>query len=560
MHPNRRAQLAVRLLAVAFVAWALAFIWRNSFVLYDGRRYFNLFDDAFVSMRYGWNLAHGRGLVWNAGELVEGYTNLLMTLFMAAVTALWDKATAVLVVQLSGIGCMLVIAEMTRRSARDGLGWGAGAWWLQPLAFACGLAYYPLAYWSLMGMETGLLAALLLTGVWLALRAAADGRRLPALGLVLGLAFLTRPDSLLPAGLLFAYVAVERAQAGTWRAAARRLAPAAALYALFPLGQALFRWSYYGSLVPNTYVLKISGIPLAARLANGVGFILPFMEQTVVVLALAALNGVLGWNRPKTLFLTLFATLAAYQVWVGGDFYNYWRFLAPAMPLLLLPAADEALALARAAGGGHDGRAAYLRRSPVWRAWPRLASVAPVPPAAVGRRLALVGLLLFAGAVGLAQRRFWPELSLARKTPHAVFNATNASFALALNDLTDADATLGVFWAGTIPYYADRYAIDYLGKADPVIARRPPDLSGAVSLFGMTSWVGHNKYDLDYSLKQRRPTYTQYHTWWEADESAWVAEHYTQIEYRRVRLYLLTGSPHVRWETPGITIVPWDAE
>ena len=34
-------------------------------------------DDAFISFRYAANLAHGRGLVWNPGERVEGYTNFL---------------------------------------------------------------------------------------------------------------------------------------------------------------------------------------------------------------------------------------------------------------------------------------------------------------------------------------------------------------------------------------------------------------------------------------------------------------------------------------------------
>ncbi len=34
-------------------------------------------DDAFVSFRYAQNLVEGRGLVFNAGEYVEGYTNFL---------------------------------------------------------------------------------------------------------------------------------------------------------------------------------------------------------------------------------------------------------------------------------------------------------------------------------------------------------------------------------------------------------------------------------------------------------------------------------------------------
>src|SRR5262245_36467174 len=40
-------------------------------------------DDAFISLRYARNLATGHGLVYNAGERVEGYTNFLWTLFLA---------------------------------------------------------------------------------------------------------------------------------------------------------------------------------------------------------------------------------------------------------------------------------------------------------------------------------------------------------------------------------------------------------------------------------------------------------------------------------------------
>ena len=43
-----------------------------------------LFDDAMISMRYARNLAEGHGLVFNAGEYVQGFSNPLMTLLMAA--------------------------------------------------------------------------------------------------------------------------------------------------------------------------------------------------------------------------------------------------------------------------------------------------------------------------------------------------------------------------------------------------------------------------------------------------------------------------------------------
>ena len=43
-----------------------------------------LCDDAFISFRYALNLVEGHGLVFNAGERVEGYTNFLWVLELAA--------------------------------------------------------------------------------------------------------------------------------------------------------------------------------------------------------------------------------------------------------------------------------------------------------------------------------------------------------------------------------------------------------------------------------------------------------------------------------------------
>ncbi|HEX9189118.1 MAG TPA: hypothetical protein VGB87_18715, partial [Vicinamibacteria bacterium] len=82
--------------AAAFAAWAALFVRASSFVTSDGVRRYCLFDDAMVSMRYAWNLAHGQGLVWNPGERVEGFTNLLQTLLMALWCLLLSRGAAVL--------------------------------------------------------------------------------------------------------------------------------------------------------------------------------------------------------------------------------------------------------------------------------------------------------------------------------------------------------------------------------------------------------------------------------------------------------------------------------
>ncbi len=44
-----------------------------------------LTDDAFISFRYVQNLLEGHGLVFNVGERVEGYSNFLWVLELAAI-------------------------------------------------------------------------------------------------------------------------------------------------------------------------------------------------------------------------------------------------------------------------------------------------------------------------------------------------------------------------------------------------------------------------------------------------------------------------------------------
>src|ERR671933_1076881 len=82
---RRTADRFLWLVLAAYLPYALLFILRTSFTI-NGERYFVLFDDEMVSMRYARNLARGYGLVWNpGGERVEGYTNLLWVLYMALV-------------------------------------------------------------------------------------------------------------------------------------------------------------------------------------------------------------------------------------------------------------------------------------------------------------------------------------------------------------------------------------------------------------------------------------------------------------------------------------------
>src|SRR3972149_232200 len=76
------------------------------------------------------------------------------------------------------------------------------------IVFLLTLSYYPLSYWTLMGMETGLVTIFTLAGVIFSLRWL-DGRVFNELRLsavFLGLAFLTRNDAFIFALIVFGYL------------------------------------------------------------------------------------------------------------------------------------------------------------------------------------------------------------------------------------------------------------------------------------------------------------------------------------------------------------------
>jgi hypothetical protein len=514
----------------AFSAWAALFVRASSFVTSDGVRRYCLFDDAMVSMRYGWNLAHGQGLVWNPGERVEGFTNLLQTLHMALWSLVLSRGAAVLAVQASGAFFVLAAGLLSAKVA-ERLIEGTrleGSVVVPAAALALALFYYPLGYWSLMGMEAGMLAALLSASVLLAMRADGQPRAQRLLPVLLGLALLTRPDAAVPVALVLACRGLGlRGRPGALRA----LVAEAGVVAAFVASVSAFRWAYYGRLTPNTYLLKMTGLDPATRLKDGLAFVEPFLRDAAGPMALGLLAALAHRSRTKLLLASLVPAAVAYQVYVGGDPWLYWRQMAPAMPLLTALVTVEIASIVerRIAGPAID----------------RLARRRFFPPLAALRAAIVVGLCLL---VALAlNARFRDEQRLERPPLGVERNRRNVEVALALNDLARPGASVGVLFAGTIPYYTGLPAVDFLGKTDPVIAALPADASGRVSWNGMRSVPGHNKYDLEHSIKGRRPTFVQTARWGGQNLTAWVAEHYRLVHHRGARLLLERDSPYVDW-------------
>ena len=298
-------------------------------------------DDAFIVFRYARNLADGLGLVFNAGERVEGFTDLLWVLWTSGAFAL--HVDPEVWANISGVaaygGAILLLGFDHLRLVRR---LPVSAWAAVPLAALAAAAHADWNIWATSGLETSGLAFLFVAGYVVLVAGVPDVRRGLLAGVLLGLATLLRPDGVLLVAVGGVYVLVR----------ARCVRPVAA-YACGALALGLpaqaFRLLYYGAFVPNTYWAKSANL---AWWGQGLLYLQLYGEKYGVlvlgpVLVLAAILTLRrdgparraafasDWAPRAALAAAFAAVYTVYVVRVGGDFM-YARLLIPVTPFYLV--------------------------------------------------------------------------------------------------------------------------------------------------------------------------------------------------------------------------------
>src|SRR5262245_53144417 len=250
LHFSRKDHLPFTFLVATFLIYAGLFIYRTSFVI-DGERYFSLFDDAMIAMRYARNLANGYGLVWNpGGERVEGYTDPLWVLYMALLHLLPIPQSKIsLFVQMTGAVLLTVNLYVVRRIA---LTISEGSESVALGAMALTAFYLPLNNWSLQGMEVGLLVLIMSLSLWQAIHCLSGRTFCVSLYFLLGASTCVRPDMVVPFGSMMLFLATLDS---TNRR--RHLFWGATILVVFYGAQTVFRLWYFDDMLPNTYYLKL---------------------------------------------------------------------------------------------------------------------------------------------------------------------------------------------------------------------------------------------------------------------------------------------------------------
>ncbi|MFP5286040.1 MAG: hypothetical protein ACLGI9_09910, partial [Thermoanaerobaculia bacterium] len=497
-------------LLALLLLWGGFLIFRTSFVAEDGKRYFCLFDDAMISMTYARNLVEGHGLNWaRQGDPVEGFTHPLWLVPMVSANLLpVELRLRSLPVQLLSLS-VLVLLVLAVRSLM--LSWFSGEW--MP-AVAMTAFCYPLACWSILGMETGLQALLAVVAVHLAI-ASVEGRRERHLELwaVCAAAYLLRMDMLL---LVLAVQAWVMAHGGL-RRERRRWLLGLGLFLGVALGYQAFRWFYFHDLLPNTYYLKMTGVPLGVRLLRGFLSLELFARGHLPLLLAAAVGTVVLLRRNRRLALPagIFLLYCAYNVWVGGDAWEVGeeiplranRYIAFVLPLLFVLL------------NGILNRALEVRKS----AW------------AAG----VLGVLLVNGLWPGGRDADWRWMAGIRRPPQVESHRTVLRQLRRMQRTVRPGAVVATAWAGIPAYFSDYRMVDILGFNDRHVARSPsrtPD----PRLFR----PGHDRWDFDYLLGRVRPD--AFFQVWKGlrMEGVKVGELMTGAGYRRHRgIWLKRGSP-----------------
>jgi hypothetical protein len=207
----------------------------------------------------------------------------------------------------------------------------------------------------------------------------------------------------------------------------------------------------------------------------------------------------------------------SYQVWVGGDAWGLSRFLSAIVPFItiLYFVALEDILIKHINTFKEKFRMIYL---------------------------IIGGLILFA----FLNAEYFNEMCFLKLPYQVRENKENVNTSLLINEFTNNDATVGVFWAGSISYFTERNTVDFLGKCDSYIANLNPYIQSD-KWYKRIYHPGHDKVDLYYSIIKLKPTYIQY-TLESEDIKNFVEKNYALINIKGVNLHFFRESPCVNWE------------
>jgi len=539
---EKNSKLLLVYLAVSNL-WLLLLTWRQTFDV-DGNRTLSLFDDALISMTYARTFSQTGELVWFPGaNKIQGITNPLWTLFLSLLHLISDNPKTVIYLVVAfgfitiNISAILVykilglILPVNRLNATI------------QIAAALSIPFqYSYVYWTLRGLEVGILSLVLLVTVFMISKNAdlevfsKDYLVITLLGFI-GTAI--RFDYILIHLVVIIFLTAFKKLNFLNKSIFLKIV--SILTPLVIITFVILGWQkfYYGEFLPNTYYLKVSGFEIHSRIIRGSFVILksyltPLVLLLLTIYVLSKKKGGNGIREILVLNFSVFFVVVCYVIYIGGDAWEVFgkinRFLSVVQPLLIITIGIGIYLLLSL---DHKIPSSYK-----WLALPIIASslgygirINPIRYSAVFVFvILLIYLLVFFSTSRTRMMRYlvvnlifffvlssntfalasW--LQSGGKDGLDGFDQQNYQIALDIQKILYKDGEVAVTFAGAPIYFSNRPGIDLLGKNDAYIANQKPNFDDFIGEWNASFYPGHNKWDLNYSIGYLKPDMVA-HSW-----------------------------------------------
>jgi arabinofuranosyltransferase len=387
-------------------------------------------EDALMLLRYSEHLAQGFGITWNVGEKpVEGATDFLYMVMVAGVskiTGIDVIHSARLLIGVSFLALPLIVFSATR------LTMGGNRWLCAAIAFYMAAGPGAKYIGSCFGAPIAALAAAVTW--WLAnelMYRRVSWAKSMGLGLSAVVLGLIRPEGSLLGIFILMAVLIKRP-----RQAAVIGAGFIALFAPIGIGYFMWRWHYFGYMLPNPFYVKGGGHLHVDGLKSSFGNVCRMVWPVIPIAALALRTR----ESRKNLLIAMVPVALFTGIWVllSNENNHLMRFQFPLVPIVLISVPSLVW-----------GVSSQLRL-PRWADLPDAVRFAATASLAC---YLLISMFVFRQIYGVAADV-----------------ASGIVYPTSMRKLADKGYTMAVTEAGQFPFYSKWKAIDVLGLNDAHIA------------------------------------------------------------------------------------------
>jgi len=414
-------------------------------------------DDSFISFRYSENLSKGYGLVFNIGEKVEGYSNFLWVIILAflkiiGIPTIYGSKIISFVISLFLIFLVYKTANLMELN--------------KTLSSYCSLALSlstGIAYFAMSGLETIFYIYVLFLSIYIneKYEMKPTKKLLSALYLSLLIAALLRPEGVLFICIATLYHLIRKLKYKIGINFIEMIKIQISVFLTYGLF-ILFRYCYYGEILPNTYYAKPGGTfaeyEYNAFISN---FIKSFFSGSFLLLALLFFLFIKDLRKKYALPLSICTGQIIFMSYTG-DWMAFGRFFLPILPIVIL-------------------LFFILFQYITQRKIKKMRKLFPI-----------FFIILYAG---LNIHQTQKALINKDSNPYSIMNSTQLKkIGILLHNNFHDKTTIALKRQGAIPYYSEMKSIDILGLTEEEIAK---------IIYSEKDIIKKNRLIVSYTLKRK---------------------------------------------------------